>query len=755
MKLPTFLLSKREKKVMDFLYQASPEQLTCASLMDKLCIDDYNPDVVLRWKGSTLKLYDQMSVDDKISGILGFFKSITLSADWEIKQGTAEQRKFVKNTMDHLAPISFLDTMHNLMDYKTYGFKVAENVWDYRDGMQVITVTKCKKSHNIRFHTDEFDNLQYFYTGSTNMPENKYYPQRDPGKFIIAVYPYIKDGNWYGTSDLQAVYREWWAKDLILKFRNIYLQNFGMPVTIITYDEEMPQPMRDKLFDVAANIQENFQMRIPAKRLEDTADLVPYAKIEFLEAKRPGDARYNEAITQLDTAISRKLGIPDKIGFSDSPGGSYNLGQTQFEVILAMIRTEHARLSDIWNEQWIIPLVDKNFGKQEKYPKLHWLGLTEGLTESKAKIIQMLKLAGVIDGREKWLEDYLGIEVTPMKPKPPVAMEPPKLPGEQPEGPPNEKTSPFAQTLTHQARKSQGYSTRIDLKRMERFLNDEDRKAEHAWLEVYDDIAANIIKTLERKKILEGKNMDALNKPLYEPKLRHRMRKIYQTLIGRSYIEGRLTARDEMSEAAKDAGIKLQGIGEELGYPEMDLGNWLDYDWLKNWVKEHGGKLTAADREIVNQFARYALFVTKEFDEKVLAQIRNIVFNNVGRVPGRQLAAQIRESVKDYGHSHVNTIISTNSARAYNAGRMDEFDRAGDLIEAYRYVAILDGDTTVYCREHDGQVIGKGNPAFGSVQPPNHYQCRSVFEPIFAGEEWEDNWNQGVSVTQPQKTFGA
>jgi SPP1 gp7 family putative phage head morphogenesis protein len=743
-RVKTFLLTRRERDALRILHQGVSREVLSDSFLDRLHIEDYNPDRVLRWKGSTLKLYDQMMTDDKISGTFSLFKSLTLSADWEIKGGNAEHRKFVKSVMDHLQPISFLDVCHNLMDYKTYGFKVAENVWGYRNGKQVITATKCKHSHNIKFHADQYDNLEYFYVGWTNVPEKRFYPSRDPGKFLIAVYPYVKDGNWYGTSDLQAVYREWWAKDLILKFRNIYLQNFGMPVVLIVYDEEMPGTLRQNLFDSCANIQENFQLRIPARRMDDTGDLVPYAKIEFLEAKRPGDARYNEAISQLDTAMSRKLGIPDKIGFSDSPGGSYNLGQTQFEVILTNIKTEHARISDIWNEQWIIPLIVANYGEQEEYPKLHWLGLTEGLTESKSKILSLLKQAAIIDGTEKWIADYLGI---PYNAKRKLALPAPKQPGEQPEGPPNEKP-PFGM-------QKKDYWKRTDLQRVERELEDEDAKARGAWTKLYDQIGGEIVRRLEKKKILEGKNLDALEKPLYEPKLRWQMRKIYQTLIGRSYIAGRITAREEIADEAEKAGIKLQGVGERLGYPEMDLGNWLDYDWLKKWAAERGTKLKAADRKAVEEFARYALFITKEFNTDVLGEVRKLVYNNVGKVPGRTLARQIRTRIRDYGHSHVNTIISTNSSRAYNAGRMDEFAAAGDLIEAYQYVAILDPETTVYCREHDTQIISPANPAFGSVQPPNHYQCRSVFSPIFAGEEWEDNWNEGCTVCQPQKTFGA
>jgi uncharacterized protein with gpF-like domain len=64
---------------------------------------------------------------------------------------------------------------------------------------------------------------------------------------------------------------------------------------------------------------------------------------------------------------------------------------------------------------------------------------------------------------------------------------------------------------------------------------------------------------------------------------------------------------------------------------------------------------------------------------------------------------------------------------------MDTFrsDAVRPYIEAYQYQAIMDDVTTDFCREHDGQIIRADDPDLQRIQPPNHFNCRSVLVPIF------------------------
>ena len=61
------------------------------------------------------------------------------------------------------------------------------------------------------------------------------------------------------------------------------------------------------------------------------------------------------------------------------------------------------------------------------------------------------------------------------------------------------------------------------------------------------------------------------------------------------------------------------------------------------------------------------------------------------------------------------------------------------FIEAYQYQAIIDNRTTLFCESHDGQVIKASDGELTFINPPNHFNCRSLITPIFVFEESEES----------------
>lgn len=193
------------------------------------------------------------------------------------------------------------------------------------------------------------------------------------------------------------------------------------------------------------------------------------------------------------------------------------------------------------------------------------------------------------------------------------------------------------------------------------------------------------------------------------------------------------------------------GIGADLGFPEADLGDFLDMSWLRKWVKIVGVGISSADRKAVKQFVDFGFFVTDEFDKEILKQARDVIFTQAGKIPGREVAKQVKERVVNWGHGRIGTIVRTNSSRAFNDGRMAQFEEAGDLIQAFQLSAILDDRTTPFCNAHHGQIITTNHPLWGAVQMPNHFNERSVWVPIFAGEDFTVTW---TDTPLPMKGFG-
>lgn len=273
---------------------------------------------------------------------------------------------------------------------------------------------------------------------------------------------------------------------------------------------------------------------------------------------------------------------------------------------------------------------------------------------------------------------------------------------------------------------------------------------------VTDLIITDFQKKTEKKKWFLGKNLESARKLQVEPRFRRLASRVVQTMLGRTYFFGRQSARKELERQ----GIKFKyGVGADLGYPEVDVGNYLSPSFLRRWLQEMDDRLDPAARKAIATFANYKFFVTDEFDAGLLKQARDVIFTQATQNPGRHIMEQLRERMEGYSHNHLVTIVRTNSSRAFADGRMSEFEKAEDDgdIAGYRYSTVMDGDQTPYCGAHDGKMISSNNELFGEAQIPNNFNCRAAFTAVVDPDEFVDNWNDGVAPANqhPPAGFGA
>jgi SPP1 gp7 family putative phage head morphogenesis protein len=80
----------------------------------------------------------------------------------------------------------------------------------------------------------------------------------------------------------------------------------------------------------------------------------------------------------------------------------------------------------------------------------------------------------------------------------------------------------------------------------------------------------------------------------------------------------------------------------------------------------------------------------------------------------------------------IETVIRTNTTKAYSHGRFTEFvdpDLNG-FVRAVQLSAILDSRTTEICRAADGKIILLDDPMAKRLLPPLHFNCRTVPVPV-------------------------
>jgi SPP1 gp7 family putative phage head morphogenesis protein len=104
--------------------------------------------------------------------------------------------------------------------------------------------------------------------------------------------------------------------------------------------------------------------------------------------------------------------------------------------------------------------------------------------------------------------------------------------------------------------------------------------------------------------------------------------------------------------------------------------------------------------------------------------------------------------------AYLNTLVTTNTFEALNEARYAEFTdpAVSDFVEGLEYSAVLDESTTEICSELNGMQLTADNPAWDTLRPPNHYNCRSLLIPITTIDDW-DGQESEIPDVEPQVGF--
>ena len=379
-----------------------------------------NPDQLLLDQGKTIRLYDSMMEDDCISSTINIKKRMVLAINGDFRPASDDPNDvticaFVKKCLMSMK-LRWIDALDNLLDALFYGHKVAEKVWEIRDGTILLTNLKFLHPVLCDYEYDEFRNLSVLHIGYYWGGQHIAISGDDIyKKFLIFVYPYIKDGIYYGNSELKEVFNLWLAKQNILKWRNTYIQNYGMPIMQIIYDvDTTTDKERSDVQDMMGHLQEQQYLSVPAIKDLTTGELRPKIRIEPIKVTDSSGSQntqiHERAIDQLDKMIKRKLLLPDKLGFSESPGGSYNQSDVQFDILMSVILFYLGRIEDVANKEIITQLVDYNFPGVHAYPRWEFDRIDNKL---RGDMLQILIQNGVVAADEPWIRKYVNVPEAP------------------------------------------------------------------------------------------------------------------------------------------------------------------------------------------------------------------------------------------------------------------------------------------------------------------------------------------------------
>ena len=384
--------------------------------------------------------YRKMQHDPQIKACLSTKKVAVLSRGWEIHPASSSAADtaicdFCRQCLTEMKG-SVLDVLYDALDALAMGVAIQEINWKLRDdGLIGIHTIKAKDPAYFLFDTDPFLNITSIRTLpalSVGVPtrgslgersSSSHSPYGNTGgaagaagsgdlsegivpveKFVI--YPYQPSySNPMGSSDLRAAWQIWFIKQQAMRWWAKYLEKFGMPTVIGSYDPKAgygTKQQREFLSLIAGVHNES--------ALVHPADM----DIGLLEASRVTDTAFDEAIAYMDRSIAKSILGQSLTSDSSDRGSTYALGAVQANILSFYLQKLQRDLEDVvMNEQVLKRLVGYNFPPGTPVPKFKLGRVDDDRLAATTALMTALINGGVVQPDEPWIRSYLGLPSAP------------------------------------------------------------------------------------------------------------------------------------------------------------------------------------------------------------------------------------------------------------------------------------------------------------------------------------------------------
>lgn len=666
----------------------------------------FNPDPLVH--GNSYAIYDEMRSDEQVKAALSMKKNLALNTGWQIVTDREDIREWLTESLEHDMDDPFENVLREMMSAYDYGFSLSEPIYRLVNGMYEWKTIKVRPPHSFLFDMDAKGDLQQIIQRGVN-GELKI----DPAMMMHYIYQ-PEFSNPYGRSDLRAAHSPWVTKKFVFRFMAMYLERFAGPTVIGRYTPTMGNDEITKLNDALKSIQNSTTLTIP----ED-------AQVEFTQANRDSNETYIKAINLCNTMIARSVLVPDLLGMSGerTSGGSYALGQTQYDIFLTTIKKEREALQRLITQKIIRPLVLLNFG--DYGVNFEFLPMTKDDETKYAELWTKAVQGRIYTPNDDEVNHFRGILKFPQGPVE-LSTPTPSPFGGGDGGDGGSSDGPNAGARSDNSGKGKSrlvffraetaYEKKVDFTLTHKTMDQSESmvtpKLKAAARQIYLDLLDQI-----RSKMLNGRfNPEAMNnlKPRFQKDMNSIFKKHFSGLFRQSYEQ----ARKELAPNTKKK--FAEGDDDPFMLPE---------DFLR-----------ILDAESFKVVGDYSTEITKKMRNTVVQGLK-------AGTPTNDIVDALRQMAGDFTDTWLATVVRTKTTEIYNQARKSYWendDVAKQIVEAYQFSAILDDRTTEVCSHLDGDIFETGDFA-NSITPPLHFNCRSILVPVTKFEDYTPDDPESLS----------
>jgi len=726
-----------------------------------------------------------------------------LSSGWEIEPASDEREhqqhaEFIRAQLQQMRG-TVSEFLENAMDALSFGASVNERIyrpitegeWRGKVGLQAI---KPRPIKTFRFITDKHGNLERLEQrqGITNT-----FTTLDHNYFVIWVWR--GKGSYVGRSELRAAYRWFKAKQILPQLWFLFLERYAAPSAVGKFEPNTDPSDKAEVLGFLEGLKGKGAAIVPKDW-----------ELELIESARRG-VDYQDGLKYCDAQIRKAVLLPSLIS-SEGERGAYSLGQRHADNFTWVLDALGERLAeDVMGDQVIRPLIDLNF-RTDRYPEFRWREYAEETMQERVDAVAKMVDCRVLDPDDQSDFDVarqrldLPERQLPPPPKPTRLPAPPPPvadpdPNSDPPAPPadGKQGDPVAATHHRQADHAAGADGARQLKHAAKHKHVEiaaahDREEAESIAEIteiIDGMRRGLNETIRKRKLAETRDQSEIGK------LRMvgvgELRAALERLTGHALHRGAADAFSEVRRGIKAVGTpvpEIENLGDTMNtnytvappspdhpYAVPISRALFDHGVIEAAGANHAYTSTRRDiidywkgkvpiqRQLLAQYSRQSFTITGAFSDELLGRVQ--VTLGKGMIRGATLA-QMQLAVNDIFMPYladpgaldpalanpwrVENIVRTNLAEAYSTGRMNmmQHPEVGTFIVAYEYSSIMDDRTTEFCRDWNGTVMRADDPRVMANNPPNHYQCRSIWIPIVRGEQY---LLTAIPATEPMTGF--
>lgn len=715
-----------------------------------------NPCKLIGSKG--MSVFDKMLGDAQVKSTFFLKRVCRLSSGWDIiprEQGNPEaeeQAQFIRDVIEQMEG-SLDSKLVKLWDAMRCGFKVAEKNYKYFEdgplkGKIGIKDIKVRSSKYYAFDCDKHGNIKPDGLIEDPDGDRRKLPK---DKFIIFTWGGNEDDGTanYGVSDFVCIYPHWFSNKLWLKLWSLTLERFSMPTAKGVIPAEAGIAERNYYLDILESLHTKSAVLFP-----------PELEWEIIDsANKTKENQFQQALTYNNHMIQKGLLVGAML--QDSPQASTlgvgGLSETQFGVfIIVLNHLGEVTETDIMQEQFIRDLIDINYPPEKRrYPIFKMKKVEQKDNRAVAEVVKLLIEAGVIDREESWIRNFVGVPqltegeaaaiATKIEERKKAELDQALFQLKNELAKSGKATEKFEEWFAEYAESIKKKNSR-DLSKFEKRA-DPVRQAvlqDRLFLSTAakaQDIFRDEFKRIRKKIDRIGRTKDSAKRIIFPP---GPLKKLWFETLMRSYALGKQTALEEINKWHKDsfADMSAAQVGEAL---EIDLSGYENIFWTETEFKN--ASKTYADRAF--DFAgNQATAVSDDLQELVHRSIEEewteSQFKSALDLYQVRYTGDIADEAKQ-----LNSRFRTGMSSAYNDARFELF-RSNPNVAGLQYSAILDERTTELCESLDQQIHPANDPHWLALQPPNHFNCRSIVVPVFVDEieldSYDEEWPGGLDI---------